>query len=106
VIPLTPINPCIADADEGICRGNLSVRSLADIVSEDDLLQDSEYMQSILVAIPKYFQCSLERPRIGLMTISQKPRQDLEFQLRTLSHHGGAAVRSVRLLNLFTSTRR
>ncbi|KAI0286790.1 ATPase V1 complex subunit C [Russula aff. rugulosa BPL654] len=33
--------------------GNLSVRSLADIVSEDDLLQDSEYMQSILVAVPK-----------------------------------------------------
>ncbi len=40
------------------------------------------------------------------MMISQKPRQDLEFQLRTLSHHGGAAVRSVRLLYLFTSTRR
>ncbi|KAF8499175.1 hypothetical protein F5888DRAFT_151309 [Russula emetica] len=33
--------------------GNLSVRSLADIVSEDDLLQDSEYMQSILIAVPK-----------------------------------------------------
>ncbi|KAI9512668.1 hypothetical protein F5148DRAFT_1273602 [Russula earlei] len=33
--------------------GNLSVRSLADIVSVDDLLQDSEYMQSVLVAVPK-----------------------------------------------------
>ncbi|KAI0005481.1 ATPase V1 complex subunit C [Russula compacta] len=33
--------------------GNLSVRSLADIVSEDDILQDSEYLQSILVAVPK-----------------------------------------------------
>jgi len=33
--------------------GNLSVRSLADIVSEDDILQDSEYMQSVLVAVPK-----------------------------------------------------
>jgi len=33
--------------------GNLSVRSLADIVSEDDILQDSEYMQSILVTVPK-----------------------------------------------------
>ncbi|KAH8992012.1 hypothetical protein EDB92DRAFT_619642 [Lactarius akahatsu] len=33
--------------------GNLSVRSLADIISKDDLLQDSEYMQSVLVAVPK-----------------------------------------------------
>ncbi|KAF8480952.1 hypothetical protein DFH94DRAFT_436267 [Russula ochroleuca] len=33
--------------------GNLSVRSLADIVSEEDMLQDSEYMQSILVAVPR-----------------------------------------------------
>jgi len=33
--------------------GNLSVRSLADIVSEDDVLKDSEYMQSIMVAVPK-----------------------------------------------------
>jgi len=33
--------------------GNLSVRSLADIVSEDDILQDSEYMQSVLVAVPR-----------------------------------------------------
>jgi hypothetical protein len=43
---------CIAD--ESAHRGNLSVRSLADIVSEDDVLQDSEYMQSVLVAVPKY----------------------------------------------------
>ena len=41
-------------ADEGVLRGNLSVRSLADIVSKDDLLQDSEYMQSVLVAVPRY----------------------------------------------------
>jgi len=33
--------------------GNLSVRSLADIVSKGDLLQDSEYMQSVLVAVPR-----------------------------------------------------
>lgn len=45
-------DPCIAD--ERICRGNLSVRSLADIVSEDDVLRNSEYMQSVLVAVPKY----------------------------------------------------
>jgi V-type H+-transporting ATPase subunit C len=58
VIPLAPIDEIYCIADKGICRGNLSVRSLADIVSEDDLLQDSEYMQSILVAVPKYPQCS------------------------------------------------
>jgi hypothetical protein len=34
------------------------------------------------------------------MATPQKPRQDLEFQLRTLSHHGGAAVRNVRPLHL------
>ncbi|KAH9996568.1 ATPase V1 complex subunit C [Russula vinacea] len=43
--------------------GNLSVRSLADIVSEDDILQDSEYMQSILVAVPR------------LMATPQDPRK-------------------------------
>jgi hypothetical protein len=32
------------------------------------------------------------------MATPQKPRKDLEFYLRTLSHHGGAAVRSVRPL--------
>jgi hypothetical protein len=39
------------------------------------------------------------------MATCQEPRQDLEFQLRTLSHHGGSAVRSVRPLHLFASTR-
>lgn len=47
----------------------------------------------------------LQRLRVRLMATCQEPRQDLEFQLRTLSHHGGPAVRSVRLLNHFTSTR-
>ncbi|KAI0252605.1 hypothetical protein BJV78DRAFT_1274831 [Lactifluus subvellereus] len=34
-------------------NGNLSVRSLADIVSKGDVLQDSEYMQTVLVAVPR-----------------------------------------------------
>jgi hypothetical protein len=34
--------------------------------------------------------------RVRLMATCQEPRQDLEFQLRTLNHHGGSAVRSVR----------
>ncbi|KAK7463825.1 Vacuolar ATP synthase subunit C [Stygiomarasmius scandens] len=33
--------------------GNLSVRSLVDVVSKDDFIQDSEYMETLLVAVPK-----------------------------------------------------
>ncbi|KAF8845406.1 ATPase, V1 complex, subunit C [Paxillus ammoniavirescens] len=33
--------------------GNLSVRSLVDVVSKEDMIQDSEYMQTCLVAVPK-----------------------------------------------------
>lgn len=40
----------------------------------------------------------LKRLRVRLMATCQEPRQELEFQLRTLGHHGGSAVRSVRPL--------
>ncbi|KAG7099457.1 hypothetical protein E1B28_001308 [Marasmius oreades] len=33
--------------------GNLSVRSLAEVVSKDDFIQDSEYLETVLVAVPK-----------------------------------------------------
>ncbi|KJA25947.1 hypothetical protein HYPSUDRAFT_159558 [Hypholoma sublateritium FD-334 SS-4] len=33
--------------------GNLSLRSLADVVSKDDFIQDSEYLETLLVAVPK-----------------------------------------------------
>ncbi|KAF9243802.1 ATPase V1 complex subunit C [Melanogaster broomeanus] len=33
--------------------GNLSVRSLVDVVSKEDTIQDSEYLQTCLVAVPK-----------------------------------------------------
>jgi V-type H+-transporting ATPase subunit C len=33
--------------------GNLSVKSLADVVSADDFIQDSEYLETLLVAVPK-----------------------------------------------------
>ena len=36
-----------------LTSGNLSVRSLADIVSKDDVVQNSEYMETLLVAVPK-----------------------------------------------------
>ncbi|KAJ2928753.1 hypothetical protein H1R20_g8229, partial [Candolleomyces eurysporus] len=34
-------------------NGNLSVRSLSDIVTQDDFVLDSEYLETILVAVPK-----------------------------------------------------
>lgn len=36
-----------------LSRGNLSMRDLADVVSKDDFIQDSEYMETLLVAVPK-----------------------------------------------------
>lgn len=35
-------------------RGNLSVRALADVVSKKDFIPESEYMQTVLVAVPKF----------------------------------------------------
>jgi len=34
-------------------QGNLSVRSLADVVTKEDVIEDSEYMETLLVAVPK-----------------------------------------------------
>jgi len=34
-------------------QGNLSVRSLADVISKDDFIQDSEYIETLLVAVPR-----------------------------------------------------
>ena len=34
--------------------GNLSVRSLVDVVSKDDFIEGSEYLETVLVAVPKY----------------------------------------------------
>ncbi|KAG6885950.1 hypothetical protein C0993_007452 [Termitomyces sp. T159_Od127] len=34
--------------------GNLSVRSLADIVSKEDFIQDSDYLETLLVAVPRF----------------------------------------------------
>ncbi|KAK7064424.1 V-type proton ATPase subunit C [Favolaschia claudopus] len=33
--------------------GNLSLRSLVDVVSKEDFVQDSEYLETLLVAVPK-----------------------------------------------------
>lgn len=34
-------------------RGNLSTRALADVVSSEDFVQDSEYLETVLVAVPR-----------------------------------------------------
>lgn len=36
-------------------RGNLSVRSLAEVVSKEDFVPTSEYLETLLVAVPRYF---------------------------------------------------
>lgn len=41
-------------SDRDFCRGNLSVRSLVDVVSKEDFVEDSEYLETALVAVPKY----------------------------------------------------
>lgn len=33
--------------------GNLSVRSLVDVVSKEDFVENSEYLETALVAVPK-----------------------------------------------------
>lgn len=43
--------------------GNLSVKSLADIVNKDDFIQDSEYLETLLVAVPKYVRVVASLPR-------------------------------------------
>ncbi|KAF9270458.1 ATPase V1 complex subunit C [Marasmius fiardii PR-910] len=35
--------------------GNLSVRSLAEVVSRNDFIQESEYLETVLIAVPKNF---------------------------------------------------
>jgi V-type H+-transporting ATPase subunit C len=34
--------------------GNLSVKSLIDVVSNEHFIQDSEYLETLLVAVAKY----------------------------------------------------
>lgn len=48
-----PSHPLRAHPSMITCRGNLSVRSLADIVQKEHFVGDSEYMQTVLVAVPK-----------------------------------------------------
>jgi len=47
---LLPVN---SDQANTTGRGDLSVRSLVDVVSAQDFIPESEYMESVLVAVPR-----------------------------------------------------
>ena len=51
------------DAGQGILflipRGNLLSRSLVDIAKPDDFVQTSEYLQTLVVCVPRYFTVTL-----------------------------------------------
>ncbi|KZT21706.1 ATPase, V1 complex, subunit C [Neolentinus lepideus HHB14362 ss-1] len=65
--------------------GNLSVRSLADVVSKDDFILDSEYMETLLVAVPKSVkEWSSKYERLTSMVVprsSQPIAADSEYSL-------------------------
>lgn len=74
-------------------RGNLSVRSLADVVKKDDFVRDSEYLETLLVAVPKLVSSTSLSSRLD--KTSQEPNQRMEQLLRTTCIHGRTAVFSV-----------
>ncbi|KDQ63870.1 hypothetical protein JAAARDRAFT_54060 [Jaapia argillacea MUCL 33604] len=66
--------------------GNLSVRSLADIVSRDDFLLDSEYMETLLVAVPSNLakEWNTKYERLASMVVPRSSRliaSDSEYSL-------------------------
>lgn len=66
--------------------GNLSVRSLADVVTAEDFIAESEYMETVLVAVPrnlvKEWNATYEKLAQMVVPRSSKPIQsDDEFTL-------------------------
>lgn len=66
--------------------GNLSVRSLVGIVSEEDVIQDSEYLETCLVAVPKILvkEWNLKYERLTNMVVprsSSLVASDSEYTL-------------------------
>ena len=62
--------------------GNLSVRSLVDVVRKEHFVGDSEYMQTVLVAVPKcvllpYYFASSHAYRTHLDSFAQESRQGM-----------------------------
>ncbi|KAL0950894.1 hypothetical protein HGRIS_007653 [Hohenbuehelia grisea] len=66
--------------------GNLSVRSLGDVVKKEDFIQDSEYMETLLVAVPKNLvkEWNSKYERITSMVVPRSARllsSDDEYSL-------------------------
>ncbi|KAH8120634.1 ATPase, V1 complex, subunit C [Phellopilus nigrolimitatus] len=66
--------------------GNLSIRSLVDIVSKDDFIGDSEYLETVLVAVPKALakEWSSRYERLSPMVVPRSSKliaSDDEFSL-------------------------
>ncbi|KLO20411.1 ATPase, V1 complex, subunit C [Schizopora paradoxa] len=66
--------------------GNLSVRSLVDVVSKEDFLGDSEYLETILVAVPKALvkEWNTKYERLNSMVVPRSSRlitSDDEYSL-------------------------
>jgi V-type H+-transporting ATPase subunit C len=60
--------------------GNLSTRSLVDVVKREDMVHDSEFMETLMVAVPKYVGLTRQDGYSELTCgrPSQQPRQALE----------------------------
>lgn len=74
-------------------RGNLSQRSLLEVVKKGDLVENSEFMETLVVAVPKY----VARSSLGsthLLT-DQEPDQGLGDQIRASDVHGGSEIFTV-----------
>ncbi|RSH94719.1 Vacuolar ATP synthase subunit C [Saitozyma podzolica] len=70
--------------------GNLSQRSLVDVVKKGDLVEDSEFMETLLVAVPKNLQkdWANKYERLTGMVVprsTQKLAEDDEFVLQTVT---------------------
>jgi len=66
--------------------GNLSVRSLADVVHKEDFIEGSEYLETVIVAVPKALvkEWNLKYERLTSMVVPRSSRQiaaDGEFSL-------------------------
>jgi V-type H+-transporting ATPase subunit C len=79
------------------------VRSLADIVLREHFVQDSEYLETVLVAVPRYapvdtFHIFGHTRLISCPIGSKKCTEGMEWQVRAAEFDGCPAVRNVRLL--------
>lgn len=57
--------------------GNLSVRALADVVKKEDFVDDSEYMETVLVAVPKNSvkEWNIKYERLAAMVVPRSSKQ-------------------------------